>query len=234
MIEPFGNILAELDDAFRRLEREVPLPVKVAQGDGFALRYREQLPQQAILQKFARYISGLRAAHLLMEHGYCQEMSVIQRTLDEIEEDILFITNGLIGGFAEDHKKYLDHFWNEEPGPSPVRRDKVRAAVNKMLDDPSSANDAGRSVFRTYSAFVHATSVAIIDMCAGDPPYYHLAGMLENPLYQGHVNDIWNTFYRGLVTAVAAAKAFNDEELMQERLEAMRKFQKDYGDKIMP
>jgi hypothetical protein len=115
-----------------------------------------------------------------------------------------------------------------------VRRDKIRAFVNRGVDDPSSANDAGRVIFRTYSAYVHATSVSIVDMCAGEPPRYQLAGMLNNPLYADHAEDIWNSFYRGLVSAVFVAKAFNDDALMEERLNSMRVFQKEHADKVMP
>ena len=122
----------------------------------------------------------------------------------------------------------------ENPGPSTVQRDKIRAFVNRPLDDPSSANDTGRTIFRTYSAFVHATSVNVVDMCAGEPPTYQLAGMLDNPLYADHAEDIWNSFYRGLVSAVAVAKAFNDDPLMEERLNSMRAFQREHADKVMP
>jgi hypothetical protein len=234
MIEPFQAVLAELEAAFRRVEVQVPPPVPVERGDGYVFRYEEKLVQQAILMKFARYISGLRSAHVLLENGYCQELGVIQRTLDEIEEDISFLTLGLTGDMTDRHKEYLDHFWMENPGPSTVRRDKIRAFVNGSMDDPSSANDAGRTIFRTFSAFVHATSVSVIDMCAGDPPRYQLAGMLDSPLYADHTEDIWNNFYRGLVSAVFVAKAFNDEALMDERLSSMRAFQKEHADKVMP
>lgn len=234
MIEAFQQVLAELDAAFRRLEGQVPPPVQVEHEGGVVLRYQEKLAQQALLQKFARYISGLRAAHLLLEHGYCQELGVIQRTLDEIEEDTLFITLGLTGELTENHKKYLEHFWMENPGPSNVKRDKIRAFTNSNLDDPSSANEAGRTIFRTFSAYVHATSVSIVDMCAGEPVRFQLAGMLDNPLYPDHVEDIWNTFYRGLVTAVCVAKAFNDDELVQERLNSMRAFAAEHAEKVMP
>lgn len=230
MIEPFRNVLTELDETFRRLEAQVPPPVEEAKG----FRYQEKTPQQALLQKLARYISGLRAAHLLLEHGHCQELGVIQRTLDEIEEDIMFLTYGLAGAWTDRHDKYLAHFWLEEPGPSAVPRDKIRAFVHGALNDPSTANEVGRTIFRTYSAYVHATSVAVVDMCAGEPPRYRLEGMLGHPLYADHQEDIWNNFYRGLVSAVFVAKSFNDDPLLEERLNSMRAFQAEHAAKLMP
>lgn len=234
MIEPFEKVLSELDDAFRRLEVQVPPPVKVNQGDGVVWRYQEELPQQALLQKFARYISGLRASYLLLENGYCQELGVMRRILDEIDEDISFITLGLIHGPTDRHNQYLEHFWLEAPGPSTVKRDKIRAFVTGHTENPSEANAAGRTVFRTFSAYVHATSVSIVDMCAGDPPRFQLAGMKDNPIYSDHVEDIWNSFFQGLLCAAFVAKAFNDDQLLNERLKSKRAFEKEHADKVMP
>lgn len=234
MIEPFEKVLSELDDTFRRLEAQVPPPVMAKQANGVVWRYHEKLPQQALLQKLARYISGLRASYLLLENGYCQELGVMRRIMDEIDEDIAFITLGLIHGMTDRHNQYLEHFWLESPGPSPVKRDKIRAFVTDHTENPSEANAAGRTVFRTLSAYVHATSVAIVDMCEGDPPRFELAGMKDNPIYPDHVEDIWNSLFQGLLSAAFVAKAFNDEALLQERLEAKRTFEKNYADKVMP
>jgi len=234
MIEPFQHVFAELDDFFRIIECKVPPPIKIKYYEGIAFRYQEKLIQQALLQKFARYISSLRAAYILLEHGYCQELGVIQRVLDEIHQDILFLSMGHINGMTERHTSYLEHFWLEDPGPSAVPRDKIRAFVNRDLDDPSTANNVGLTIFRTYSAYVHATSVSIIDMCAGEPPVYQLAGMLSNPLYEYHAKDIWNNFHRGLVSAVFVAMAFSDDALIEKRLNSMRAFQKEHADKVMP
>ena len=113
----FLDVLAVLERAFRRLESQVPPPIKLPFKDGFQLRYAEKTPQQALLQKFARHISGLRALDLLLLHGLAQEQGVIQRTLDDIEEDIFFITLGLTtGNWTENHTKYLEYFWMEEDG----------------------------------------------------------------------------------------------------------------------
>ena len=97
MRKVFLEVLKTLEPAFRRLESQVPPPVKMPYKDGFRLRYIEKTPQQALLQKFARKISGLHAIDLLLLAGLAQEQGVIQRTMDEIDEDILFITLGLSG-----------------------------------------------------------------------------------------------------------------------------------------
>jgi hypothetical protein len=237
MIEPFKQVLDELEGAFRRLEDQVPPPKEVPHGEGYVFRYEEKTPQQAVLQKFARLISGLHAINLLSKNGFCQEQGVIQRTLDDIDEDILFITLGLsTGEWTVHHEKYLEHFWAEEPGPAMVRRDKIRAYVHRICgpDDTAQYKEAGRTIFRTYSGYVHAASINIVDMCAGNPPRYHLAGMLESPLYGDHEEDAWSYFYRGLCTGLVMAKAFEDEELWHERYRSQKAFEAAFGDKLFP
>ena len=231
MIKPFRQVLDELEATFRHLEAKVPPPVMTPYKSGFVLRYHEKTPLQAILQKFARQISGLHAINLLLEHGFCQEQGVIQRTLDDISEDIQFLTLGLSSGdWTDHHKRYLEYFWAEESGSGMVKRDKIRAYVHRVggLVDPSTANDNGRAIFQAYSGYVHANSISIIDMCMADPPRYHLAGMLDSPLYGSHERDAWNYFYRGLVSAFYMAKAFEDDELMAQRYASVDRFEKSF------
>jgi hypothetical protein len=235
MIKPFMRVLNELEVTFRYLESKVPQPIKISRGDGFVLRYQEKTPQQALLQKFARQISGLHAIDVLHENGFCQEQGVIQRTLDDIEEDILFIAFGLsTGKWTENHTRYLEYFWAEEQGSGTVKRDKIRAYINRAagLLDPSTASDNGREIFKAYSGYVHAASINVIDMCAGNPPRYHLAGMRNNPLYDDHAQDLWNYFYRGLVSACFMATAFEDSELHSERYKSLKGFEQAFPSHI--
>lgn len=242
MKNPFLAVLKELEDAFRRLEPQVPAPIKRAYKDGFVLRYEEQSVQQALLLKFARQISGLHTIDLLLGAGFLQEQCVIQRTLDDIEEDILFLTLGLsTGDWTEHHKKYLEYFWMEEPkdGTSTrglVPRDKIRAFVNRSsgLEDPSSANANGRIIYKMYSGYVHVAAENAIDMCVGNPPRYLLSGMRESPLYDDHAADAWNYFYRGLVSATIMAKAFSDDALWAERYASLKGFEQAYSAHIFP
>lgn len=235
MYDTFDKVLVQMEAAFRRLEAQVPPPVRVPYKDGFVLRYREKTPQQALLQKFARQISGLHAIRLLLSNGFVQEQGVIQRTLDDIAEDILYITLGLsTGDWTDNHTKYLEHFWMEEPGAGMVKRDKIRAYVNRAgrQDDPSTADANGREIFKAYSGYVHANSVSIVDMCGGNPPRYHLAGMIDSPLYEDHEQDAWNYFYRGLVSSVIMAKAFEDSKLWTERFNSLQGFEKVFASEI--
>lgn len=236
MHEIFQQVLSELTAAFRRLEAQVPAPAKLPYKDGFVVRYVEKTPKQALLQKFARQISGLHALNLLQRNGFLQEQGVIQRTLDDIDEDIAFIALALIkGDWTDHHTRYLDDFWSDDPSGA-VKRDKIRAYVNRVggLTDPSSANANGRTIFRAYSGYVHAASVNIVDMCAGEPMTYRLAGMCDSPLYADHCDDAWNYYYRGLASSVFVAHAFEDEELRSERYTSLKGFEAQFAHKIFP
>ncbi len=218
------------------MEAQVPAPVKVPYEDGFKVRYVEKTPQQALLQKFARQISGLHTLDLLLLNGFLQEQGVIQRTLSDIEEDIAFISLALSNGDWTDlHTRYLEDFWSDDPKGG-VKRDQIRAYVNRVggLPDPSSADANGRELFRAYSGYVHAASVNIVDMCAGDPMTYRLAGMLDSPLYPDHLDDAWNYYYRGLVSSVFIARAFEDEELRIERYNSVKGFEKQFAERLFP
>lgn len=234
MIEPFQRVMAQLEQTFRRLEPQVPPPVLQDEGAGFVLRYQEKTVQQALLQKFARQISGLYALDLLLQYGFCQEQGVIQRTLMDIDEDIMFLAIGMKTDWTKRHDEYLEYFWMEEQGAGMVPRDKIRAFVHNAGDDPSTGTAVSRRLFKAYSGYIHANSVAIVDMCAGEPIRYHLRGMIGSPLYADHVGDAWSYFYHGLASAQVMASAFEDAELWLERRDARRAFEAAHADRLFP
>lgn len=240
MADVFQQVLTELEAAFRALESQVPPPVRRSYKDGFVLRYAERSNKQALLQKFARQISGLYALRLLLDHGFAQEQGVLQRMLDEIAEDIVYLALAMsIGPWTSNHTKYLDYFWSEDRGSSSntlgmVQRKSIRAYVNRQggLPDPSSADANGRRIYQAYSGYVHAKSENIMDMCVGEPPLYCLSGTKQSPLHGDHADDAWNYFYRGLVSAVWIAKAFEDSALQSVRYSSVKAFERAFSSQI--
>ena len=60
-------------------------------------------------------VSTLHAAWLLQNHGSVQEQGALQRILDEIQEDILFLAFGVVfDDLTPLHQRYLDAFFEEE------------------------------------------------------------------------------------------------------------------------
>lgn len=240
----FREALAVMENSFRRLERQVPPPQEQPWKDSFVFRYKEKMIEQALLQKLARSISGLHGVDVLLLHGLLQEQGVLHRILDEIHEDILFLATAITNDcVTERHKQYLEAFYAEafsdptnplarNEKPNMVPRSKIRAYVTRVLSNdpnPSLMSDVGETISSVYSGFVHAASPQIMDMCGGDPPRFHVSGMLGTPRMAEHVDDAWNYFYRGLTSITVVAKAFGDKPLVDSLYQYLAKFEKASG-----
>ena len=220
------------------LASRVPRPLRIPYKDSFVFRYVEKSVHQALVQKLARLVSGLHAARLLMEAGFVQEQSSLQRILDEISEDISFLSFSVIYGDSTHwHSTYLDNFFQEEFDPrdtlpssgerAAVPRKKIRAYIDRVISGSKGSSkhlDASRTVSKTYSGYIHAASPQIMDMYGGNPPRFHVQGMLGTDRHHEHSADLWNYFYRGILAFGFAAKAFGDEKLFV----SIRKFSDEF------
>lgn len=224
----YNHALERLDKAFRTLEEMVPPPQKVPHGDAYVFRYKEQTIQQAMLQKLARVISGLRSAALLLENGFLQDQSAIHRILDEFHEDILFLAYAVINNDQiETHQKYLDVFYKEQfdhqtgewlPNVKPVSRREIRNYLAKATHagmDSGDGSSQSKQIYSLYSGFVHGNSPHIMDMVQGNPPKFRLHGMTGTQLHKLHQDDLYNPFFRAIISFAFVAKAFGNEELFQ-------------------
>lgn len=247
MIKLFRNTLDALEVTFRKLELKVPAPQKITCVDGYNYRFVEKTIHQAIIQKLARTLSGLHATLLLHQHGYLQEQGVLQRTLDECFKDIVFLSCGIVKhDITKLHQRYLSAFYEEEfePGSDPVAapqnrpmipRKKIRAYIARMDGvslDPSRGIEVYRTVSKIYSGYVHGASPHIMDMVAGSPPKFHVSGSVSSTLIKDHLEDLWNYFYRGILSFIWAAKAFGDERLVKATLDQIDRFESISGTNI--
>jgi hypothetical protein len=244
MRSTFHQTLKAMEQAFRRLELRVPPPQEVPFRDHFVLRHVEKTILQALVQKLARFISGLHAVDALLIRGLVQEEGVIKRTLDEIGEDIIFLTAAVTNDEITDlHRQYLDAFFEEEfdnvedivastqKRNYPPRR-KIRAYNQRILGEginTSKALDQQTTLSKAYSGYVHAASPQIMDMCGGNPPRFYISGMNGTPRVAEHVDDAKNYFYRGLLALGCAAKAFGDDQLVEQIYKWMDQFQSATG-----
>jgi hypothetical protein len=222
----FEPTLRILENAFRTLEARVAPPARVQWKDGFVFRYAERTIQQAIVQKLARIISGLHAIRALLGLGLFQEQGVIQRAVDEIEEDVVFLSKGVIEGvLTQRHQQYLDYFYEEEfsdpddiwgshKSRGMVSREKIRAQINRDEgDEVSRANATGKILSKAYSGFVHGASPHIMDMYGGNPPRFDVSGEFRHFRGTEHADDALNYFLRAVFAMAFAAMAFGDQEL---------------------
>ncbi|MBI3730252.1 MAG: hypothetical protein HY254_18215 [Burkholderiales bacterium] len=206
----------------------------------FVYRYVEKTIHQAIVQKVARIVSTLSAAHLLMHHGFVQEQACLQRILQELNEDVYFLSIATINNDVTAlHKSYLEAFYEEEfDANTPLEstqkrimipRQKIQAylaSVGGSGLDRSTGNNLLKTLSKTYSGFVHGASPQIMEMYGGDPPKFHVYGLLGTSRYQEHRDDLWNYFYRSILAFGFAAKAFGDQRLFDQISAFLYKFEK--------
>ena len=242
MDDLYDQMLSNMEASHAALAARVPQPKKVASG----FRYVERDIRQALVQKLARIISGLHAARLLLAHGFVQEQAALQRMLDEFNEDVIFLAHGAISGdVTELHRKYLAAFYEEEfDNPDSamestqkrptVSRQKIRAYLARLFGDSGSNGslsvEAMRTVSKVHSGFVHGASPHIMDMYGGDPPRWHVRGMLGTIRADEHREVFSHVFYRSIGSFFFAAKAFNDKALVDNFLVHMRRFARETGD----
>lgn len=242
----FHQAITVLSNTFRRLEQQVPPPQLVPFHEGFVFRFVEQTLQQALLLKLARVVTGLRAVDVLLEAGLLQEMAATCRMLDEISEDVQFLAAPLTNDqVTKLHSRYLRGFWAEEftrpentlarhEKPDTPRRNKIQAYVQRVFnpqENPSLVSDVSQAISSTYSGYVHASAVQVLDMYGGDPPRFHIEGMRGTPRMDDHIHDAWNYFYRGIVTAIVVTRAFGDAKLSTVLGEYHDKFLMQSGDR---
>ena len=224
-----------MTEAFRRLESALPQPERVQHRNSFVFRYANKGIREALLQKLARSISGLNAVSVLLNAGYFQEVGVMFRTLDEIREDILFLAIAETSGAkTERHTQYLEAFYAEAvfsrpegsmevPKPNRVPGKKIRAKTMNTIGrgiNVSQALAASESVGTVYSGYVHAASEIVMDMYGGSPPRFQLEGMRGTTHVAAYCRDAEIYVHRGLLAAIAVAKAFDEASLVS----AMYKF----------
>ena len=237
----FERCLEQMESWFRALEEQVPQPIKIPFLHHFVFRYKEETLEQALIQKLARVVTGLHSARILLNSGFLQEQIAIHRMLDELQQDISFLSFArLEDEVTELHQRYLDAFYEEEfhipedpiastqKRPS-IPRKKIRAYLAKKeveagVSNPSRGAELTRTLSKTYSGFIHGASPQIMNMYGGFPPRFQISGMLGTPHEQDHRSDLWNYFYRGLLSFNEVALVFKDLKLT----ESIRSFSIDF------
>lgn len=247
--ELYSAAVANMRRTVHALAAKVPPPVTVPFRTSFVYRYVEKTLPQAIVQKLARIVTTLSGAQVLMEHGFVQEQGALQRMLQELHEDVTFLAYALIyDDFTPLHQSFLDAFYEEEfdaksalestqKRPT-IRRSRIQAYIANREGsdlDPSSGIELSRTITKAYSGYVHAASPQIMDMYGGGPSHFHVEGMLGTRIHAAHRLDLWNYYYRSILSFGLAAKAFNSSELSDQIndfvLEFERRANKNYTPK---
>jgi hypothetical protein len=235
-----------LEDCFHTLEAPLPSPVPRKLGQHLILRYQTQCLEIAIIQKLARYISGLNASLLLLESGYTQELGVLFRTLDEFHEDMVFLALPLVGSktVTETHNKYLEDFFQEEldnPDNAILSTQKRVTTPRKKIHaviassgmnglNPHDSQEVFRTISQAYSGYIHGASCHICEMVGGNPLRYFLSGMPDTPRQVEFKYNYWDYAYRGLIGTALAAKALGNGSIAEKCTKYIDHFEKVTGD----
>ena len=204
--------IAAMEQMLAAFEAKLAPPVLTAKGDGRVFRYEDKSAPQAIVQKSARVVSGIRAADILLERGYVQEGAVLIRVVSEMIEDVRFLSKAIITGEVPEFlEAYLRAFYEEAiPGAGDavtalnrkrtrVSRRDVRAAdarCNDRFQVPQyvpPTSHLSRALANLFSGFVHGSSSQVMDTYGGRPPHFHVAGMPGTPLqatYQRYFDEL--------------------------------------------
>jgi len=239
----FQQVLSVLETAFLALEGQVEKPQRMSFGKSFVFRYEQKSVNQALVQKLARVVSTLHATRILLLNGFVQEQGALQRMLDEFDEDIIFLSNGAIDDKLTDlHERYLSYFFEEEfnDPDNPVAghdrptipRKKIRAYIARIDEwplDPSRGIETSKAMSKGYSGYVHAASPHIMEMYGGNPPKFHISGMLNTPKIIEHRKDLRNYFFRGILSFILVATVFQNEPLAQGLFQLRDWFEKESG-----
>lgn len=223
-----------MDHTLETLVLTQPIPKKNYIRDGLRYHYEERSLAQAVLQKLARIASGLRSAQILLEHGLLQEQAALCRMIDEFQEDVCFLSFGILDGDLSDrHQQFLDAFYdgtdNENHSPqsflekkNEVPRKKIRSYIaNHKLSplNPSGAISASLQISNVFSGYVHGASLNIMEMYHPTPPKFLTRGMSGSRLQEDHRVDFHNFVYRGIMAFCFATRAIGDSDLNQRAYE---------------
>lgn len=192
--------------------------------------------------KGAKSISTLNACLVLLRHGYTQEIGALCRMIDDFCNEIFFLLKpqGEDGDFSGDQILFLESFFQEEldqpgdPLASTQRRatvpaKKIHATFAKLASTELNSSDAQellRTTQQAFSGYVHGAYPHIMEMYGGNPPQFHLSGMLGTPRI-----DEWRGQLVGYVYRVSMASVFVARRLGLEEMEkSLRAFLKEYED----
>ena len=236
------KMLDLMDRTFQDFENSMHSKPQIVQlSFGKAWRFKEKDIYQAMIQKLARVQSSVRAALLLLKHGFVQEQAALQRTIDETNEDIMFLVYAVTNdSITELHERFIEAFWEEEIDESgtmidssqkrpmiPRRKISAYLAKREGIDlDVSTQQEVTRTISKAYSGFVHGASPHIMDMYGGNPPHFHTKGLLGTPRMDEHADDLWNYAYRSFISHIAVAKALGAKKHVEVLTEHLERFEK--------
>ncbi len=186
-------------------------------------RHKQQSDLLLCYLKGVKLISTLNAALVLFRHGYAQEIGAFCRMADDFFFEIMFFIKALgEAGPSKDQQRMFDDFFREEfenpdhPLGSVQDRDnvprrKIHAAFGQIAKDdlnPHDAQNTVSTVHKAFSGYVHGAYPHIMEMYGGNPPHFHMRGMLGTPRIREWEDQLVTYVYRAIMTAELTSRKF--------------------------
>jgi len=242
LIPLYDGAIASLDGFLRIIQDGNIAPEQVDRHGQVAVRFTEMTPEEALLLKFGRLVSLNKVLAILIKAGFIQEQCIIQRCIEETNEDIAFISANVTGtAHSEKFELQLNNFWKEDfedpnnPAETIVprwfSRKGIPAFLNRLVPDgdASRADKADKVLNSMYSGFVHSAAPQILELYDLDQRAFLTDGLLGTNRHIDYVVDAKNVIYRSLCSAGFVGKAFGSEELFAVAKAAKSQFEKAVG-----
>ena len=185
------SVYKELQNGLPKINFEGELPRK-------KYRFNKESENDivAIYLKAVKVVSTLNACMSLHKSGYTQEIGVLCRVIEDLCNEILFLMKPGDGiDLSNDQKNFLSYFYQEEFSSlddlinnhldrSTLSSKKIRAAVARLTASIINISDAqtiSKITHKTLSGYVHGAYPQIMELFGGNPPNFHLSGMLNTP-----------------------------------------------------
>jgi hypothetical protein len=206
--------VSEFKELVDKIDCEFPHPKLVRHGDRYVFRHKPQERSDTLASylKLVRIISLLKACLHLIHKGHMQEVYVLCRAIDEAEDDITFFALPLgETGTHERQMRLLKEFYQEEHDDpndplSNSKRDRVPRksiwAASARIPNDAAAPDSFlknmKSIYSTFSGYVHGTYVTIMEMYHPSKQKYQMYGMLNSSRIFECIDNLPNHICRAL------------------------------------
>jgi len=185
-------------EVVHRVEARFPMPELVDVNGSPQWRYPEMTVEHMCLLRCVRIVSAFNAIRGMLVAGYVQEIPVLLRTIDEFQEDIVFLIEGYPAEeLGNQQQKFMLEMGKEEycapdspfatkVARNPPTRKKIKSAVARSLSpvvNPSDSKEASHVATDCLSGYVHGAYPHIMELYGGPPPHsrFHMTGMLGTP-----------------------------------------------------
>ena len=240
------KIIGRLEELYHQMERQMTPPVFI--NDGIYPRFRHETLSDSLAcyLKGIKLISTLNASIVLLRKGYVQEFGALCRMMDDYCNEIFFLLIPQDGAsFSKDQIRFLEDFFKEEldkpenPLLSEQKRDnvpvrKIHATFGKVAKDevnPFDAQELMRTLHQAFSGYVHGSYPHIMEMCGGNPPRFHMSGMLGTPRITEWKSQLVIYGHRVIMVTILVARKLGLTDIEKSTKEILIEFEKDTDSK---